>query len=257
MTTPDLPDRIVVGENGAYWRDYGDHYSMAVVSEDNDPVVPVAVYNRQEADARAWDRGFAAGLAAQPEPIARTDLSVETPADTARPQAPLRSSPAHASPLATSHSRSADATSRRSLRGAPPRREGSLLGDVGQDGKVEPPASAALRVDDPPAGGARLAGVSDDLRAASGVHADTIYPSVETVKRFAQKLYDLGVVDRTVNDQNVMSVLQRAADRGKLPVLTVLRAALAQPEPLDAASKCDLVCGHSGDHWVAEEDDDA
>lgn len=40
----DLPERVVVGANGAYWRDYGDHYSMAVVSEDNDPVNPVTVY---------------------------------------------------------------------------------------------------------------------------------------------------------------------------------------------------------------------
>ena len=45
----DLPDRIVVGKNGAYWRDYGDHYSMAVVSEDNDPIDPIAVYVRQRA----------------------------------------------------------------------------------------------------------------------------------------------------------------------------------------------------------------
>ena len=39
-----LPDRVVVGANGAYWRDYGDFYSMCPVSDDNDPVVPVAVY---------------------------------------------------------------------------------------------------------------------------------------------------------------------------------------------------------------------
>ena len=64
--TYDLPDRIVVGANGAYWRDYGDHYSMAVVSEDNDPIEIVAIYNRQEADATAWDRGFAAGLTGTP-----------------------------------------------------------------------------------------------------------------------------------------------------------------------------------------------
>ena len=42
----DLPERIVVGANGAYWRDYGDHYSMCPVSDDNDPVEPVAVYVR-------------------------------------------------------------------------------------------------------------------------------------------------------------------------------------------------------------------
>lgn len=41
-----LPARVVVGENGAYWRDFGDWFSMCVVSTDNDPVVPVAVYER-------------------------------------------------------------------------------------------------------------------------------------------------------------------------------------------------------------------
>ena len=64
--TRDLPDRIVVGANGAYWRDYGDHYSMCVISEDNDPVEIVAIYNRNEADATAWDRGFLAGFKARP-----------------------------------------------------------------------------------------------------------------------------------------------------------------------------------------------
>ena len=40
----DLPPRIVVGKNGAYWRDFGDHYSMVPVSEDNDPVEVDAAY---------------------------------------------------------------------------------------------------------------------------------------------------------------------------------------------------------------------
>ena len=39
-----LPLRVVVGKNGAYWRDFGDYYSMAVTSEDNDPVVPIGIY---------------------------------------------------------------------------------------------------------------------------------------------------------------------------------------------------------------------
>ncbi len=56
----DLPDRIVVGANGAYWRDYGDHYSMCPVSEDNDPVVSVAVYVR---------------VAARADPVARLDVA--------------------------------------------------------------------------------------------------------------------------------------------------------------------------------------
>jgi len=45
-TPDDLPKRVVVGANGAYWREYDDHYSMCPVSDDNDPVVPVAVYVR-------------------------------------------------------------------------------------------------------------------------------------------------------------------------------------------------------------------
>lgn len=48
--TPNLPSRVVVGANGAYWRDYtdSDHpgYSMCPVSEDNEPVEAVAVYVR-------------------------------------------------------------------------------------------------------------------------------------------------------------------------------------------------------------------
>jgi len=44
MLTNDFPNRIVVGANGAYWRDYGDGYSMCPVSTDNDPVQIVAVY---------------------------------------------------------------------------------------------------------------------------------------------------------------------------------------------------------------------
>jgi len=44
-----LPERVVVGANGAYWRDYGTHYSICPVSEDNDPVEVVAVYVRAEA----------------------------------------------------------------------------------------------------------------------------------------------------------------------------------------------------------------
>jgi hypothetical protein len=39
-----LPDRIVVGADGAYWRDFGTSYSMCPVSEDNDPIDIIAVY---------------------------------------------------------------------------------------------------------------------------------------------------------------------------------------------------------------------
>lgn len=45
-----LPDRIVVGANGAYWREYpGSHYSMPPVSTDNDIIEIVAVYSRVNA----------------------------------------------------------------------------------------------------------------------------------------------------------------------------------------------------------------
>ena len=44
-----LPERVVVGANGAYWRHFGDGYSMCPVSEDNDPVEVVAVYVREGA----------------------------------------------------------------------------------------------------------------------------------------------------------------------------------------------------------------
>lgn len=46
-TADQLPSRIVVDRNGAYWRDFGEgYYSMAIVSTDNDPVEIVAVYVR-------------------------------------------------------------------------------------------------------------------------------------------------------------------------------------------------------------------
>jgi len=45
-TEDAMPERIVVGKNGAYWRDFGTHYSMCPVSTDNDPIEPFAVYVR-------------------------------------------------------------------------------------------------------------------------------------------------------------------------------------------------------------------
>jgi hypothetical protein len=47
-----LPERVVVAENGAYWRDYGSHYSMCPVSDDNDPVAVRAVYTPSTGDDR-------------------------------------------------------------------------------------------------------------------------------------------------------------------------------------------------------------
>lgn len=44
----NMPKRIVVGVNGAYWRDFGDFYSMCPVSSDNDPVEIFAIYVREK-----------------------------------------------------------------------------------------------------------------------------------------------------------------------------------------------------------------
>ncbi len=41
-----LPERVVVGANGAYWRVYSDQYSMCPVSTDNDPIDVIATYER-------------------------------------------------------------------------------------------------------------------------------------------------------------------------------------------------------------------
>lgn len=43
-----LPTRVVVGANGAYWRDFDGSYSMCPVSGDNEAVEVVAVYERVE-----------------------------------------------------------------------------------------------------------------------------------------------------------------------------------------------------------------
>ena len=42
----DLPDRIVVDAHGHYWRDYGTHWSMCPVSDENVETEAVAVYVR-------------------------------------------------------------------------------------------------------------------------------------------------------------------------------------------------------------------
>lgn len=39
-----LPFRVVIGANGAYWRDFGAYFSMCPVSSDNDPVEEIASY---------------------------------------------------------------------------------------------------------------------------------------------------------------------------------------------------------------------
>ena len=61
MTAPDnndaaLPERVVVDANGAYWRDFGDYYSMCPTSTDNGPVELAALYVRsgvESGNARA------------------------------------------------------------------------------------------------------------------------------------------------------------------------------------------------------------
>jgi len=44
VTDNSLPVRVVVDQNGNYWRDYGSHYSMCPVSEDNEPVTVTMAY---------------------------------------------------------------------------------------------------------------------------------------------------------------------------------------------------------------------
>lgn len=49
-TPPPIPDRVVLGANGAYWRAFDSEpaldglYSMCPNSTDNDPVVPVMTF---------------------------------------------------------------------------------------------------------------------------------------------------------------------------------------------------------------------
>ena len=59
----DLPPRIVVDARGFYWRDYGDHYSMCPVSEDNEPVKPAAVYVPDDAARSTGSEGLRAKIA--------------------------------------------------------------------------------------------------------------------------------------------------------------------------------------------------
>jgi len=56
MIELDLPPRIIVGANGAYWRDYDAHRSMCPVSTDNDPIEVVAVYVPEAEAARLAER---------------------------------------------------------------------------------------------------------------------------------------------------------------------------------------------------------
>ncbi len=46
VSPEDLPPRVVVGNDGAYWRAYDEGYSMPPVNPDNSPVIPVAIYER-------------------------------------------------------------------------------------------------------------------------------------------------------------------------------------------------------------------
>lgn len=59
----DLPSRVVVGANGAYWRDFGSHYSMCPVSDDNDPVDVVEVYVRSDVIARVVEAAVKTAVA--------------------------------------------------------------------------------------------------------------------------------------------------------------------------------------------------
>lgn len=48
MTPSDLPERVIVDQHGHYWRDYGDHYSMCPVSDENVATEVAAVYLPRE-----------------------------------------------------------------------------------------------------------------------------------------------------------------------------------------------------------------
>jgi len=76
--------------------------------------------------------------------------------------------------------------------------------------------------------------------ARASVDVERLAAALRNVENetFVAALYRHGVVDSTVTNENVMDVLQRAADRGVLPVEAVLRAhaearAEATPPPLD------------------------
>jgi hypothetical protein len=68
MSNENLPSRVVVGKNGAFWRDYTDQepsfYSMCPVSDDNDPVEVIAVYVRADEDLVKLLDAFAAHVRA-------------------------------------------------------------------------------------------------------------------------------------------------------------------------------------------------
>lgn len=50
-----LPIRVVVDQHGHYWRDYGDHWSMCPVSDENTATWPVTEFYRFGGDFEAGD----------------------------------------------------------------------------------------------------------------------------------------------------------------------------------------------------------
>lgn len=52
----NLPQRVIVDVNGAYWRDYGRHVSMCPTSADNDPVEIDAIYELVAERNHPYDR---------------------------------------------------------------------------------------------------------------------------------------------------------------------------------------------------------
>lgn len=89
-TESNLPPRIVVGANGAYWRDFGDFYSMCPVSTDNDPVEVVAVYERVTRLPGSLDERDTAGKA---EPGGTVPVPSGTEQDSVKGRSPLRIRP--------------------------------------------------------------------------------------------------------------------------------------------------------------------
>lgn len=53
-----LPIRVVVDQHGHYWRDYGDHWSMCPVSDENTATEPVTEFYRFGGDCMEGVSGW-------------------------------------------------------------------------------------------------------------------------------------------------------------------------------------------------------
>lgn len=84
-----LPGRVVVGATGAYWRDYGTHFSMCPTSDDNDPVNTTAIYelvwssDGAHVDGRLRSGALLARIEGLEAEVKRLDGAVKSAAETA------------------------------------------------------------------------------------------------------------------------------------------------------------------------------